>query len=122
MSQKSLLIVGSGPGLSTSLARIFHAKGMKIGLAARNTDKLNSLKDEIGAELFSCDSSDKNSVKNLFDETDKILGTPNIVIYNPSLRIIKPFIEFDQDEMLETIKVNSYGAFLVAQELSLIHI
>lgn len=116
MSQKSLLIVGSGPGLSTSLARIFHSKGMKIGLAARNTDKLNSLKDEIGAELFSCDSSDKNSVKNLFDETDKILGTPNIVIYNPSLRIIKPFIEFDQDEMLETIKVNSYGAFLVAQE------
>lgn len=42
MSQKSLLIVGSGPGLSSSLARTFHAKGIKIGLAARNTDKLNS--------------------------------------------------------------------------------
>jgi short-subunit dehydrogenase len=116
MSQKSLLIVGSGPGLSSSLARIFHAKGMKIGLAARNTDKLNSLKTELGAEVFKCDSSDKKSVQNLFKETDKILGTPNIVIYNPSLRIIKPFIEFDQDEMLESIMVNSYGAFLVAQE------
>ena len=63
MSQKSLLIVGSGPGLSSSLARIFHAKGMKIGLAARNTDKLNSLKTELDAEVFKCDSSDKKVFK-----------------------------------------------------------
>ena len=86
MSQKSLLIVGSGPGLSSSLARIFHAKGMKIGLAARNTDKLNSLKTELDAEVFKCDSSDKKSVQNLFKETDKILGTPNIAVSYTHLR------------------------------------
>ena len=89
---------------------------MKVVLAARNIDKLASLKKEIDALVFKCDSTENKSVQNLFLQTDSIIGTPEIVIYNPSLRIVKPFIEYDPDEMLQSIKVNSYGAFLVAHE------
>ena len=116
MTQKAVLIVGAGSGLSASLARAFNSMGMKIVLAARNIDKLDSLKKEIDALVFKCDSTDNKSVQNLFLQTDSIIGTPEIVIYNPSLRIVKPFIEYDPDEMLQSIKVNSYGAFLVAHE------
>jgi len=116
MTQKEVLIVGAGSGLSASLARAFNSKGMKIVLAARNIDKLDSLKKEIDALVFKCDSTENKSVQNLFLQTDSIIGTPEIVIYNPSLRIVKPFIEYDPDEMLQSIKVNSYGAFLVAHE------
>ena len=116
MTQKAVLIVGAGSGLSASLARAFNSKGMKIVLAARNINKLDSLKKEIDALVFKCDSTENNSVQNLFLQTDSIIGTPEIVIYNPSLRIVKPFIEYDPDEMLQSIKVNSYGAFLVAHE------
>ena len=116
MTQKAVLIVGAGSGLSASLARAFNSKGMKILLAARNIDKLDSLKKEIDALVFKCDSTENKSVQNLFLQTDSIIGTPEIVIYNPSLRIVKPFIEYDHDEMLQSIKVNSYGAFLVAHE------
>ncbi len=116
MTQKAVLIVGAGSGLSASLARAFNSKGMKIVLAARNIDKLDSLKKEIDALVFKCDSTENKSVQNLFLQTDSIIGTPEIVIYNPSLRIVKPFIEYDPDEMLQSTKVNSYGAFLVAHE------
>ena len=116
MTQNAVLIVGAGSGLSASLARAFNSKGMKIVLAARNIDKLDSLKKEIDALVFKCDSTENKSVQNLFLQTDSIIGTPEIVIYNPSLRIVKPFIEYDPDEMLQSIKVNSYGAFLVAHE------
>ena len=116
MTQKAVLIVGAGSGLSASLARAFNSKGMKIVLAARNIDKLDSLKKEIDALVFKCDSTENKSVQNLFLQTDSIIGTPEIVIYNPSLRIVKPFIEYDPDEMLQSIKVNSYGAFLLAHE------
>ena len=116
MTQKAVLIVGAGSGLSASLARAFNSKGMKIVLAARNINKLDSLKKEIDALVFKCDSTENKSVQNLFLQTDPIIGTPEIVIYNPSLRIVKPFIEYDPDEMLQSIKVNSYGAFLVAHE------
>ena len=57
MTQKAVLIVGAGSGLSASLARAFNSKGMKIVLAARNIDKLASLKKEIDALVFKCDST-----------------------------------------------------------------
>ena len=47
------LIVGAGPGLSASLARLFTAEGLKVGLAARNTEKLNDLAAETGAVIIS---------------------------------------------------------------------
>ena len=41
---ESVLIVGAGPGLSTSLARLCASKDMKVVLASRNIEKLNNLK------------------------------------------------------------------------------
>ena len=35
---RSALVVGAGDGLSASVARAFAGAGMRIGLAARNTD------------------------------------------------------------------------------------
>ena len=34
------LIIGSGPGISSSCARLFAKYGMSVGIAARNPDKL----------------------------------------------------------------------------------
>ena len=36
---ESVLIIGAGQGLSTSLAKLCYWKGMKVGLAARNVEK-----------------------------------------------------------------------------------
>ena len=83
---ESVLIVGAGPGLSTSLARLCASKGMKVVLASRMIEKLNELKKEINAETIKCDSSNEESVSNLFKEVDKLIGTPNLVIYNASSR------------------------------------
>ena len=55
---ESVLIVGAGSGLSTSLARLCNRNGMKVVLAARNIKKLDSLKEEINAETLSCDVGD----------------------------------------------------------------
>jgi NADP-dependent 3-hydroxy acid dehydrogenase YdfG len=40
---KTALIVGAGEGLSASLARLFTREGIRVALAARQTDKLGSL-------------------------------------------------------------------------------
>ena len=110
-----VLIVGAGPGLSTSLARLCASNNMKVILAARNIDKLNDLKNEIKATSISCDSSNIESVKKLFQEVDKI-GIPNLVIYNPSIRIKGPITELDPNKTQEAINVTCFGAFIVSQE------
>ncbi len=114
---ESVLIVGAGPGLSTSLARLCASKEMKVVLASRNIKKLNDLKKEINAETYSCDSSDIKSVSNLFKETDKSIGTPNLVIYNASSRPKKAsVVDLDPMETQKVINTTCFGAFLVAQE------
>ena len=114
---ESVLIVGAGLGLSTSLARLCASKEMKVVLASRNIKKLNDLKKEINAETYSCDSSDIKSVSNLFKETDKSIGTPNLVIYNASSRPKRAsVVDLDPMETQKVINTACFGAFLVAQE------
>ena len=115
---ESVLIVGVGSGLSASLARLCASKNMNIVLAARNVDKLRNLKEEINAQTFKCDSSDIESVSNLFKETDKTIGIPNLVIYNPSVRLKGSITELDPKQTQKAINVTCFGAFLVAQEAS----
>ena len=116
MSEK-VLIVGAGPGLSASLARLCNSKGMKVVLASRNIEKLKEIKKEINAETIECDSSDIKSVSKLFDATDKIIGTLDLVIYNASSRPKKSSItELDPQETQKSINITCFGAFLVAQQ------
>jgi len=112
----SVLIVGVGPGLSASLARLCASKSMKIVLAARNIEKLEDLINETNADAYACDSSNIESVENLFKEMDKKIGTPNLVIYNPSARIKGGITEFDAKKTQDAINVTCFGAFLVAKE------
>ena len=46
------LIVGAGEGLSASLARLFTREGIRVALAARQTDKLVALCKETGATAY----------------------------------------------------------------------
>ena len=102
---ESVLIVGVGSGLSASLARLCAAKSMKIVLAARNIEKLEDLINETNADAYTCDSSNIESVENLFKEMDKKIGTPNLVIYNPSARIKGGITELDAKKTQDAINV-----------------
>ena len=114
---ESGLIVGTGPGLGSSLARLCASKGMKVILASRNFEKLKNLKKEIKAETFVCDASNVKDVSNLFKQTDKLIGIPNLVIYNASSSPKKSsVVELDPIETQKSINITCFGAFLVAQE------
>ena len=89
---------------------------MKIVLAARNIEKLEDLINETNADAYTCDSSNIESVENLFKEMDKKIGTPNLVIYNPSARIKGGITELDAKKTQDAINVTCFGAFLVAKE------
>ena len=109
------LIVGAGSGLSASLARLFAAEGMTIALASRQTDKLSTLSQEIGAVSFAADASKSNEVNQLFHDVEQKLGVPTVVVYNPSWRIRGALVELDPIEVAKTLEITAYGGFLVAQ-------
>lgn len=109
------LIVGAGSGLSASLARLFAKEGMSIALAARQVEKLTHLSSEIGAVSFATDVSKPDEVQQLFIDVENKLGSPNVVVYNPSYRVQGPLVDLDPDEVAKTLDITAYGGFLVAQ-------
>ena len=113
---ESVLIVGAGSGLSASLAKLSASKGMRVVLAARNIEKIQNLKKEIGATTIKCDATNIKSVTNLFKKTDKIIGVPNLVIYNPSKSLGGSIVDLDPQKAFEAINITSYGGFLVSQQ------
>jgi NAD(P)-dependent dehydrogenase (short-subunit alcohol dehydrogenase family) len=115
MTYKSALIVGSGAGLSASLARAFAKAGIMVALAARSTDKLAVLAQETGAKTYACDASDGAQVEKLFAALDAAKATPDVVVYNASYRTRGPVIELDPVEVEKSLRVSAFGGFLVAQ-------
>jgi NAD(P)-dependent dehydrogenase (short-subunit alcohol dehydrogenase family) len=115
-SFRSALIVGTGPGLSASLARLFARNGLTVALASRRTDKLAALASETGASLHTCDATDADAVARLFADLDAAGATPDLVVYNASGRSRGPVADLDPAEVARSLAVSAFGGFLVAQQ------
>src|SRR5436189_5272104 len=113
---RTALIVGAGTGISASVARGLAAAGLKVGLAARNIDKLAPLAGEIGAERFAVDASGPAAVAHLFEAADARLGEPDVVLYNASARAPGPIAEIDPEAARKAIEISAFGGFLVVQQ------
>jgi short-subunit dehydrogenase len=114
--KETALIVGAGPGLSSSLTTLLIRNDFRVALAARNIDKLSTLKETLNVDVYPCDASSIDQVRSLFQKLDKSLGTPNLVIYNPSARVRGGIVEVDPEDTQKAINITCFGAFLVAQE------
>jgi NAD(P)-dependent dehydrogenase (short-subunit alcohol dehydrogenase family) len=113
---KAALIVGAGDGISGSFARVLAREGMKVGLAARNPDRLAALTREIGGLAFRCDATEVAEVERLFAEADQKLGALDVVHYNPSQRTHGAVVDLDPAEVRQALMVTAFGGFLVAQQ------
>lgn len=113
---RTALIIGAGSGISASVARRLAAAGLKVGLAARSTDKLQALAQDTGAATFSADAADPMAVARLFEEAEARIGEPDLVIYNASGRLRGRIAELDPEEVRRAIAVSAFGGFLVVQQ------
>ena len=109
------MIVGAGSGLSASLARLCAREGMGVVLAARNIAKLATLAEETGASLYACDACLREDVDALFDAVLGSVGTPDLVVFNPSARVRGAVADLDPDAVEQAIRISAYAGFLVAR-------
>lgn len=115
------LIVGGGPGVSASCARLFAANGMAVAIAARSPDKpvLQALETEHGVRRYGCDATDPGAVEGLFAAVTRDLGAPRLVVHNIDGRVPgifgKRIVDADPAMAFETIRGAAFSAFLVGQ-------
>ena len=113
---RSALIVGTGPGLSASLARLFAREGLAVTVAARQTDKLAELAKETGASVHACNAAEEKDVAGLFADLDAKGRTPDVVVYNASNRTRGPLIDLAPGDVKRAMDISAFGAFLVSQQ------
>ena len=111
LSKKDVaLIVGGGPGISASCARLFAKSGMSVGVAARNPDKsvLHNLEKTHGVRRFACDASEPAAVELMFENVVRDLGVPTLVVHNIDGRVPgifrKGITEADPSMVFETLQ------------------
>lgn len=113
---RNALIVGTGAGLSASLARLFAREGLRVALAARSIEKLGALCSETGARAYACNATDPEEVERLFGLVERESGMPDVVVYNASARARGAFVDLVPAEVAHAIAVSAFGGFLVAQQ------
>ena len=116
MNKHIALIVGAGPGISAAFGEALVADGYQVALASRNVEKLAPLATKMNAKAFAADASSAQSLVQLFNEVDRSLGEPEVVLFNPSARIRGDLLTLDMEAASAAIQTTAIGALVTAQE------
>lgn len=113
----SILITGASSGLGAEMARQFAALGYDLGLCARRTANLESLRAEIAADYPECeivlralDVTDDAAVFDVFRSFQKDFGTLDRIVINAGLGKGQPLGTGRYDANRETAMTNFVGA------------
>jgi NADP-dependent 3-hydroxy acid dehydrogenase YdfG len=85
----TIAIVGAGPGLGLSIAKVFGRNGFSVALVSRTQDKLDRLAAELGdagieAAGFAADVTDRPSVAAAFTRIKDRFGRIDVLEYSPA--------------------------------------
>jgi NAD(P)-dependent dehydrogenase (short-subunit alcohol dehydrogenase family) len=113
------LVTGASGGLGAHFARVLHAAGARVVLAARRTDALDSLAKELGerAAAVPLNVTEGDAVAQAFDAAEAAFGAPcDIIVNNAGIAVTKPVLQQTEQDWDSVLDVNLRGCFLVATE------
>lgn len=85
----TIAILGAGPGMGMSIARVFGRQGFGVALIARNEQKLNDLVAELGTEgisaaAFTADVMQPETLTSALEAVKNHFGRLDVVEYSPA--------------------------------------
>ncbi|MGN2390883.1 SDR family NAD(P)-dependent oxidoreductase [Pelomicrobium sp. G1] len=112
------VVVGVGPGLGWALVKRFAAAGMQVAMAARGKERLEALLQReplTGVRSYPCDATDAGAVAALFDQVERELGPPDLVVFNVGAYRPGGILEIDPADFERCWRIGCLGGFLVGQ-------
>lgn len=114
---KRAIVTGASSGFGAHFAQLLASAGAEVVLAARRTDKLQSLADSLRAQsaqvsAVALDVSSKDSVQACFEQT----GPCDIVVNNAGVTVTRAMLDQTEDDWDNVIDTNLKGGWLVATE------
>lgn len=104
---KRIIITGATSGIGRELARQLSAQGHKVGLTGRRTERLEELKEEIGALAFirTLDVTDHDRAEIVYNELIDAMGGMDMMILNAGIGRLQMLPPWEADAKM--IEVNA---------------
>jgi len=114
LDKKTVLITGASSGIGLETARAFGRRGCRVALAARRTEKLTALSEDlkkldVETLILSCDVRDKEQSKNAVEDVVKAWGNLNILINCAGISDLQSFDHQNLDRIEDVINTNLLG-------------
>jgi short-subunit dehydrogenase len=87
--EKTIVVLGAGPGLGAGVARAFGSRGYRVALVARHSKPLDEIAaalgaDGITAEVFGADLTDLAAIPALFGRVRARFGEVDVMYFGPA--------------------------------------
>ena len=110
LQNKHVLIAGATGGIGMETARLIAKNRAHLYLAGRDSEKLQTLANELAVpaeRVFQIDVTDPKAVREMSEKIERI----DILINAVGIGIIRPIDKLSEDEFRQTIDVNLNGSF-----------
>jgi len=117
LNGKVAAITGGGSGIGREVALLFRQNGASVALLDRDLEKLNQVKEEIGAgtEVFCVDITDEADVQAAFSKIKAAFGKVDILVNCAGIFAPGTATETDFAQWKKIMAVNLDGAFLCSK-------
>jgi NADP-dependent 3-hydroxy acid dehydrogenase YdfG len=102
---KTAVITGASRGIGAALARMLHARGVRLGLSSRSGDDLGLA----GVIAQPSDVRDLDALTRLCDATAEKFGCIDIVVVNAGVGAYGSFLDLSREHLDEMLDVNLKG-------------
>jgi hypothetical protein len=111
------LVTGASSGLGDRFARVLHAAGATVVVAARRTDRLEALATDLGDRVvpMSCDVARDDDCERLVADSVSLEGHLDVVVNNAGIGAPMPAEDEPIDGFRQIIDVNLNALFLLCQ-------
>lgn len=111
LNGKIALITGGGRGIGRAIAHTFARHGALVAVAARTTEQVEKVANEIGGISVVCDVSDPGSVTQMFTDVRERLGDIDILVNNAGIAESATLITTSDELWSRHLAINLSGTF-----------
>ena len=120
-NNKVALVTGGARGIGKAICRSLANDGFKIAVNYNNSEnEALALKKELSVitdvEIFKCDVSDANAVKEMFFEISQKMGNVNVLVNNAGIAEQALFTDITDEMWQRMINTNLSSAFYCSRE------
>ncbi|MFO0997950.1 MAG: glucose 1-dehydrogenase [Alphaproteobacteria bacterium] len=120
LTRERILVTGASSGLGLHFARTLARAGATLAISARRAEKLDDLRREIEgiggrAHPVTMDVTSGDSIRAGVAQAEAATGGITVLVNNAGIAIVKPLLDYTEEDWDQVVDTNLRGAWLVAQ-------